>query len=58
MRSSEKQARRKFPPEFKSQAVKRVLSGHKVAAVAKALGIGVIKPTDHYISSRNGLLAL
>ena len=40
MRSIEKQTRRKFTAEFKSQAVKRVLSGHKVAAVAKELGIG------------------
>lgn len=40
MRLSEKQARHQFPPEFKSQAVKLVLSGHKVVAVAKALGIG------------------
>ena len=28
MKSSEKPARRKFTPEFKDQAVKRVLSGH------------------------------
>ena len=40
MKSSEKATRRQFTPEFKSQAVKRVLSDHKVAAVAKALGIG------------------
>ena len=35
MRSSMKQARRKFAPEFKGQAVKWILSGHKVAWVAK-----------------------
>lgn len=40
MKSSEKRARRKFTAEFKSQAVKRVLSGHKVPVVAKELGIG------------------
>jgi transposase-like protein len=39
MKSNEKKARRKFTSEFKSQAVKRVLSGHKVSAVAKELGI-------------------
>ena len=40
MKSSEKRARRKFTAEFKSQAVKRDLSGHKVPVVAKELGIG------------------
>jgi transposase len=40
MSSTEKKARRKFAPEFKAQAVKRVLSGHAVAAVACELGIG------------------
>ncbi|CAG1003790.1 hypothetical protein MYXO_03233 [Myxococcaceae bacterium] len=40
MSSSEKRTRRKFTPEFKGQAVKRVLSGHAVAAVARELGIG------------------
>jgi len=40
MKSSEKQARRKFTLEFKGQAVKRVLSGHKVPVVAKELEIG------------------
>ena len=40
MSKSEKQTRRKFAPEFKAQAVKRVLSGHTVAAVARELGIG------------------
>ena len=39
MKSNEKKARRKFTPEFKAQAVKRVLSGHQVAAVARELGI-------------------
>lgn len=39
MKSSEKQARRKFTPEFKGQAVKRVLSGHQVPVVAKELGL-------------------
>lgn len=60
MRSSEKQARRKFPPEFKSQAVKRVLSGHKVAAVAKELGIGESLlhtwVTRHRLSEGSGAL--
>ncbi len=37
-KSSEKQAQRKFTPEFKSQAVKRVSSGHKIPVVAKELG--------------------
>jgi transposase len=40
MSSSEKRSRRKFTPEFKAQAVKRVLSGHAVATVARELGIG------------------
>ena len=30
--------RRRYTPEFKEQAVKRVLSGHGVAAVARAQG--------------------
>jgi len=36
MKSSEKATRRQFAPEFKSEAVKRVLSGNKVAAVARS----------------------
>jgi len=40
VQASEKQAQRRFAPEFKGQAVKRVLSGHKVPVVAKELGIG------------------
>lgn len=31
--------RRRYTPEFKEQAVKRVLPGHGVAAVARDLGI-------------------
>ncbi|RUQ30835.1 MAG: transposase [Candidatus Competibacteraceae bacterium] len=31
--------RRRYTPEFKEQAVKRVLLGHGVAAVARDLGI-------------------
>ena len=31
--------RRRYTPEFKEQAVKRVLSGHGVAAVSRDLGI-------------------
>ena len=38
MQSNERKSRRKFTPEFKEQAVKRVLSGHKAATVARALG--------------------
>ena len=40
MSSKEKQSRRRYPAEFKEQAVKRVLSGHAVAALARELGIG------------------
>ena len=40
MKSNEKKARRKFTPEFKAQAVKRVLAGHQAAVVARELGIG------------------
>jgi transposase len=36
----EKQSRRRYTSEFKEQAVKRVLSGHAVAAVARELGVG------------------
>jgi transposase len=36
----EKTMRRKFTPEFREQAVKRVLAGHKAAAVARELDIG------------------
>jgi transposase len=39
MNSTEKKARRKFTPEFKVQAVKRVLAGHAVSAVARELGL-------------------
>jgi transposase-like protein len=39
MSSTEKKERRKFTPEFKAQAVKPVLAGHTVAAVARELGI-------------------
>lgn len=39
MSSTEKKARRKFTPEFKAQAVKRVLAGHAVTTVARELGI-------------------
>lgn len=38
MKSDERKTRRKFTAEYKDQAVKRVLSGHQVSAVAKALG--------------------
>jgi transposase len=40
MNTGEKKGRRKFTPEFRVQAVKRVLAGHAVAAVARELGIG------------------
>lgn len=40
MSASDKKPRRKFAPEFKSQAVKRVLAGQAVAVVARELGIG------------------
>lgn len=40
MSSTEKTGRRKFTPEFKAQAVKRVLAGLTVANVARELGIG------------------
>lgn len=35
----DKPTRRRYAPEFKEQVVKRVLSGHEVAAVARDLGI-------------------
>ena len=40
MSSKEKQSRRRYTAEFKEQAVKRVLSGHPVAVVARELGVG------------------
>ena len=40
MNVREKSVRRKFTPEFREQAVKRVLAGHKAAAVARELDIG------------------
>lgn len=40
MSASDKKPRRKFAPEFKAQAVKRVLAGQAVAVVARELGIG------------------
>lgn len=40
MSSREKQSRRRYTAAFKEQAVKRVLSGHSVAAVARELGVG------------------
>ena len=40
MSTKEKGARRRYTAEFKEQAVKRVLSGHAVAAVARELGVG------------------
>ena len=39
MSSKEKQSRRRYTAEFKEQAVKRVLSGHAVTAVAGELGV-------------------
>jgi transposase len=39
MSSNNKRPRRRFTPEFKAQAVKRVLAGHAVAAVARELEI-------------------
>jgi transposase len=39
MSSIEKKVRWKFAPEFKAQAVKRVLAGHAVASVARELGL-------------------
>lgn len=40
MNAREKSVRRKFTPEFREPAVKRVLAGHKAAAVARELEIG------------------
>jgi transposase len=40
MNMGEKPMRRKFTPEFREQAVKRVLAGHKAAVVARELDIG------------------
>ena len=40
MSTKDKQSRRRYAAEFKEQAVKRVLSGHAVAAVARELGVG------------------
>src|SRR5512137_3040386 len=40
MTMSEKSVRRKFTPEFREQAVQRVLAGHKAAVVARELDIG------------------
>lgn len=40
MSLSEQSVRRKFTPEFREQAVKRVLAGHKAAVVARELDIG------------------
>jgi len=40
MSSSEKKPRRKLTAEYRIQAVKRVLAGQAVAAVARELGIG------------------
>ena len=40
MTMSKKSVRRKFTPEFREQAVKRVLAGHKAAVVARELDIG------------------
>ena len=40
MSSSEKKARGKFTPEYRLQAVKRILAGQPVAVVARELGIG------------------
>ena len=40
MTMSEKSVRRKFTPEFREQAVRRVLAGHKAAVVARELDIG------------------
>lgn len=60
MKSNEKKARRKFTSEFKGQAVKRVLAGHKVSAVAKELGISESLlhtwVTRHRLSEGSGAL--
>lgn len=40
MSSKEKQSRRRYTAEIKEHAVKRVLSGHGVTAVARELGVG------------------
>jgi transposase len=60
MKSNEKKARRKFTSEFKDQAVKRVLSGHKVSMVAKELGISESLlhtwVTRHRLSEGSGAL--
>lgn len=60
MKPNGKQERRKYAPEFKNQAVKRVLSGHKVATVAKELGIGESLlhtwVTRHRLSEGSGAL--
>jgi transposase len=40
MSTKEKQVRRRYTAEFKEQAIRRVLSGLAVAAVARELGVG------------------
>ena len=40
MNVREKSVRRQFTPEFREQAVKRVLAGHQAAAVARELVFG------------------
>lgn len=40
MSSKEKLFRRRYTAEYKEQAVKRVLSGHAVLAVAREVGVG------------------
>jgi transposase len=60
MKANEKKARRKFTAEYKEQAVKRVLSGHKVSGVAKELGISESLlhtwVTRHRLSEGSGAL--
>lgn len=57
---SKKSVRRKFTPEFREQAVKRVLAGHKAAVVARELDIGE-SLLHHWLARyrlRNGAAAL
>ncbi len=58
MQSNERKSRRKFTPEFKKRAVKRVLSVHKAATVARALGYseGLLHTwgTRHWLTENGG----
>jgi transposase len=58
MSSSEKKPRRKFTPEYRIQAVERVLAGQAVATVARGLGTGESLPrswvTRHRLADATG----